>query len=600
MVNQDTEKDAAKITRQARVMNAYQSAVEKIQRLDKDFSEDIQLEVQTKTKKPKSPAEFCCPARMAHMLAIDEGMLPYKLLYIFFRGGLACITPYLAVHLSQRGFGPLQAGAIASASCFLSAVVTPLLGFIADKFKCRKGLLIASLIAWMLLTISLTFLPSPKRAPCNQAFRHLRDTIGLSDEHKVICNQITSNNTVKSLLIDPLHVLHVPEPVVNFSAACPAGRTLTEDTQKVKKDELLYAFRSPENYKRHRAATGTNRSWLYDSDSLRRTFSYVFLLITLGEVMQAATLFLTDTAALHRLGPEKRGRYGWQRSFGSAGYALYAISLDEFLQMSQENIVVCGIVVPITDYRIATVIFVGTLGCALALIIASCFKLRYVYTTPFEYRFNDIQPAFFSFHYGSVILTAFFLAICNGCTDGYLYRHLTRLGATQYILGMMLAIRGGSELLVASYTSYLIKRFGNVPLLFFGLAAYFIRFLWYSILSDPWWCIPAEIVHGVSIALTWNIFTAYMSEAIPSQNMATLQGFITGIYHGLGKGIGLLLAGLLVESYGTFITFSIFAVGCVMYAIFFLVIQKSSEQPSAMIKYAPVPTDEDIDRGHQR
>lgn len=283
----------------------------------------MQLKVQTKPKrdKPTSPTALCCSARMANMLSIDEGMLPYKLLYVFFRGGLACITPYLAVHLSQRGFGPLQAGAMASAPCFVSAFVTPLLGFIADKFRCRKGLLIASLCAWMLVTTSLNFLPSPERAPCNQAFRRLRDTIGLSDDHELICQQLTNSNTVDSVLLDPLHVLHVPEPVVNFSAACPAARTLTEDTQKPKRNELLHEFRSPENYKRHRAATGTNRSWVYDPESLRRTFSYVFLLITLGEVMQAATLFLTDAATLHRLGPEKRGWYGWQRSFGSAGYA---------------------------------------------------------------------------------------------------------------------------------------------------------------------------------------------------------------------------------------------------------------------------------------
>ncbi len=278
----------------------------------------MQVEVKTTPSRP-SPIELCCPESVAHMLTIDESLLPYKLLYVLFRGGLACITPYLAVHLTQRGFGPLQAGAMASASCFVTAVMTPVLGFIADKYKCRKGLLIMSLCAWMMLTISLTFLPSPERAPCDQALLRLRYTIGLSSEHRHLCKKLTFNNTVQSMLLDPLHVLHVPEPVVNFSAACPAGRTRTDDAEK--REELLDEFRSPKNYKKHRAATGANRSWLYDPESLRMTFSYVFLLITFGEVMQAATLFLTDTATLHRLGPENRGWYGWQRSFGSAGYA---------------------------------------------------------------------------------------------------------------------------------------------------------------------------------------------------------------------------------------------------------------------------------------
>ncbi len=41
-------------------------------------------------------------------------------------------------------------------------------------------------------------------------------------------------------------------------------------------------------------------------------------------------------------------------------------------------------------------------------------------------------------------------------------------------------------------------------------------------------------------------------------------------------GIGLLLAGIIVESFGTYVTFSCFAVGCVLYAIFFFVIQRVS------------------------
>lgn len=276
-----------------------------------------------------SPCCPPCPDTVSQALRVNRDMVPFKFLYVLLRGGLACIAPYLAVYLAQRGFDPLQSGLINSIAAYFTAVLTPLLGYLADRFRCRKGLLLASLAAWLALTMSLNFVPSPDRAPCKDAYHRLLSTIGASEEDKLACEELVDKASADSHILHPLHVLNVLEPVVNFSAACPVVHHVHDvehenNTARRKKrnEDFLHGLDEPDNLRKYKAATGVKRSWLYDSESLQRTFSFVFVLITLGEVMQAATLFLTDTATLHQLGPKNRDSYGWHRSFGSAGYAL--------------------------------------------------------------------------------------------------------------------------------------------------------------------------------------------------------------------------------------------------------------------------------------
>ena len=62
-------------------------------------------------------------------------------------------------------------------------------------------------------------------------------------------------------------------------------------------------------------------------------------------------------------------------------------------------------------------------------LIPSTFYPQYAYTTPFgDYRLKDMTPIVFSWHYGSIVITALFLAVLNGCADSFLHHHLARLG----------------------------------------------------------------------------------------------------------------------------------------------------------------------------
>ena len=79
---------------------------------------------------------------------------------------------------------------------------------------------------------------------------------------------------------------------------------------------------------------------------------------------------------------------------------------------------------------------------------------------------------------------------------------------------------------------------------------------------------------GFTFAGLWSVYTKYLCEGIPSEYLGTLQGFLHGVYWGLGNGTGHMLGGLSIENLGARITFWIFAVASFVNLIVFLVIQK--------------------------
>ncbi|XP_022085051.1 major facilitator superfamily domain-containing protein 6-like [Acanthaster planci] len=527
---------------------------------------------------------------------MNESLLPFKLLYVFLRGGVACIMPYLSVFLSLLSLPPSTVGILLGLPCLVMAFVNPVFGFVADKFQCRKAVLLLCLSLWFAFIVSVTFLRPLKPAACKEVvdnlwevsrtfpkdskeYQHLLCMVNRSlDEYRM--EGRPGGQTEEEHWKPVLSLLQLPDPFSTGlvgTCASTAARdhkdpisALTENIEQFGALFIPHVMAPPNG-------TSAGIGWLFERASLLQSFVKVFVLMSLGEVMQGPTMALTDTATLNELGEQQWNRYGWQRSFGSAGFAIYSIAVASFLGLMRFPQMICGLEIEIIDYCIGTVMFGGTVACAFGLLFACCFRFKY-YTNA-EYKFSNVLPALCSGYYGSIMVTALVLAVCNGCVAGYLSWHLRSLGATEITLSLVLAVRAGSELLLAFHTPRLIGCSGHVELLFAGLLVYCLRFLCYALVTNPWMVLPVEVLHGMSIALTWNILVSLLCRAVPFECMATLQGFLSGIYFGLGHGIGAIAGGFMVTSYGVLWTFYSFSFGVFCYAIGFFLAVKAFRPP---------------------
>lgn len=67
------------------------------------------------------------------------------------------------------------------------------------------------------------------------------------------------------------------------------------------------------------------------------------------------------------------------------------------------------------------------------------------------------------------------------------------------------------------------------------LFAFGIRFLLYSTLTNPWWCLPIELLHGPTYGLFYATMASYASMIAPPGTDTTVQGLVGAIFEGIGE-----------------------------------------------------------------
>ena len=113
------------------------------------------------------------------------------------------------------------------------------------------------------------------------------------------------------------------------------------------------------------------------------------------------------------------------------------------------------------------------------------------------------------------------------------------------------------------------SKIGHVRVLYIGLAGNVLRFVCISLLSNPWYVLPFEILQGVTHAAVWASCTSYIGKIAPPEYATSAQGVLQGLHHGLGRGCGAIFGGILIHIYNTEVVFRCYGVSCfVMLAIY--------------------------------
>lgn len=81
----------------------------------------------------------------------------------------------------------------------------------------------------------------------------------------------------------------------------------------------------------------------------------------------------------------------------------------------------------------------------------------------------------------------------------------------------------GGELPFFFISGRLLKKIGHIHAMSLVLIGFGVRFLLYSVLSNPWWVLPIELLNGVTFGLFYSTMTSYASIVAPTGTEATLQ-----------------------------------------------------------------------------
>jgi len=95
--------------------------------------------------------------------------------------------------------------------------------------------------------------------------------------------------------------------------------------------------------------------------------------------------------------------------------------------------------------------------------------------------------------------------------------------------------------------------------MYFCLGANVVRFLLIAWISNPWLILPLQALQGATLSIVWASASSYVSLVSPSHLKSNTQYILLLLYHGLGKGVGPILGGMIITSSGSRALFAMIA-----------------------------------------
>lgn len=141
--------------------------------------------------------------------------------------------------------------------------------------------------------------------------------------------------------------------------------------------------------------------------------------------------------------------------------------------------------------------------------------------------------------------------ISGGFIDSYLFLNVYDLSDDgETIVSVFVAVETLSEIPIFFLSNSMIERLGTALCIVVVIAAFFVRGVVYAYMTQPWYVVPLEMLHGVTFGLLAASLTTYLYAAAPKGAAGTMIGLISAFQRGVGAGIASLVGGHIYDEYG--------------------------------------------------
>jgi len=188
--------------------------------------------------------------------------------------------------------------------------------------------------------------------------------------------------------------------------------------------------------------------------------------------------------------------------------------------------------------------------------------------------FRSLPMAMFS-------LVVFAMGAAMAVAASFQLVFLRSLGASGTLLGLTVLMSVMAEIPLFFFTGWLLERFGACGMLTFAVVAYATRFGGFCLLTDPWYVLILEPLHGASFACFWTAGVTHMAAVAPPSLQTTAQGLFFALTCGLGPLLGNLGGGALYERGGAVALFAVSAATLFAVAIAFLATERPWASPQS-------------------
>ncbi|MFN8485391.1 MAG: MFS transporter [Anaerolineae bacterium] len=149
------------------------------------------------------------------------------------------------------------------------------------------------------------------------------------------------------------------------------------------------------------------------------------------------------------------------------------------------------------------------------------------------------------------------LQFTHPLASAYLPLFLKDLGAPGWMIGAAWGIAAGLEVPFMAATPWLMRRFGGKTVLVIFTAAVPLRWLLYSLITNPIYILPLQFLHSATAAAYYAAAVTYVDTLTPPEWKATGQSLFSALSDGIGIGGGSLAFGIIYQRWGLAMAFSV-------------------------------------------
>lgn len=514
--------------------------------------------IESEEPKSTAPSEF---------QRLNGGLLLAKANFFFLYGASAIILPALSVYGNELGLNAASVGVVLTVVPFVVFLVRPLIAGVSDRLQKITPVLVCVIVFEATSLLFISSVPPLK-------------TTGEQDAGLSLQLNLTASNATGSLVgIDNKFCVaeHLKNSSVHCFLECPCQRGIHADGDNVSDScrlqhsvglqpvsaELPSEFYLLDNeseplpsasFNLDEAIVTCTANCSVDllpcleksadtaaaSEDMHSLQFWLFLLLTcLIRIAISSTFSLSDTACFQQLG-DKPQDYGLQRLWGTVGWGITAP--------------LSGLLIDYVNAQLGYKSFVPGFYMAVGLMAIQCVigcSWRLGPSTHNKSILRNVGGLLRKPRHLCFLLDIFVVGSCSSIHWYYIYWYLQDLQASKLLMGLTLATQSFlGDLPFMFLSGWLISKLQHINVVRLAFLGFFVKFLGYSFMHNPWWAIAIELLQGPTYGSFYVAMTSYARSISVPGTEATFLSIIQGVFDCLGIAAGSCLGGLGLSYFG--------------------------------------------------
>ncbi len=268
------------------------------------------------------------------------------------------------------------------------------------------------------------------------------------------------------------------------------------------------------------------------------------LFLLLGILNGVARAMFNESAPLLTLvtaiiGPRRMGsRYGRYRTWGTVGYVIAATSAGVFA----------------TRFGIPSVFIMGCIAYLLGSFAVSAYVNEKSVTRKPTQSTNQRTDS--RIHWRDILQRNLLVFIATSTLSGIIQGsyglftlNLNRLGASEALIGLSVAVGAIAEVPVMIYAGALSDRVGRKAVLVFSHLVPTVTLSLIGLLTDPYLAMMAFSLKGVSGGIDFSVSAIYLADEVPPERRSLIYGLVNSL-KSVGSILGPYAVAVVADRYG--------------------------------------------------